>query len=215
MCTWAVHQQVHTHTHTEDSEGDRCCWVFLLKQSIFRIIVHYFCSSGCSHSLGSACPTGRVFLEKNSVQEHKRQFHYYLTWLLRNTVTHCCYFQHVFKYKSCTTPLLFCHVFHASLSFLPQTSRPEAFPHPHRLPAEGNRLGTNRPCSQVSAPPLHGCCVAAHPEHALTIPSIAFDVPELFLRHVHLLPPHFTACAVKTTEECLPLLNKNLRIHTH
>ncbi|XP_067358659.1 dual specificity tyrosine-phosphorylation-regulated kinase 4 isoform X2 [Channa argus] len=30
----------------------------------------------------------------------------------------------------------------------PETSRPEAFPHPHRLPAEGNRIGTNRPCSQ-------------------------------------------------------------------
>uniref|UniRef100_A0A3P8RQS0 dual-specificity kinase n=1 Tax=Amphiprion percula TaxID=161767 RepID=A0A3P8RQS0_AMPPE len=29
-----------------------------------------------------------------------------------------------------------------------KTSRPEAFPHPHRLPAEGNRIGTNRPCSQ-------------------------------------------------------------------
>ncbi|MEQ2203394.1 Dual specificity tyrosine-phosphorylation-regulated kinase, partial [Xenoophorus captivus] len=27
-------------------------------------------------------------------------------------------------------------------------SRPEAFPHPHRLPAEGSRIGTNRPCSQ-------------------------------------------------------------------
>ncbi|XP_035765815.1 dual specificity tyrosine-phosphorylation-regulated kinase 4 [Neolamprologus brichardi] len=34
-----------------------------------------------------------------------------------------------------------------------ETSRPEAFPHPHRLPAEGNRIGTNRPCSQVSAFP--------------------------------------------------------------
>ncbi|XP_051807853.1 dual specificity tyrosine-phosphorylation-regulated kinase 4 isoform X3 [Acanthochromis polyacanthus] len=30
----------------------------------------------------------------------------------------------------------------------PETSRPEAFPHPHRLPAEGTRIGTNRPCSQ-------------------------------------------------------------------
>ncbi|XP_051807851.1 dual specificity tyrosine-phosphorylation-regulated kinase 4 isoform X1 [Acanthochromis polyacanthus] len=29
-----------------------------------------------------------------------------------------------------------------------KTSRPEAFPHPHRLPAEGTRIGTNRPCSQ-------------------------------------------------------------------
>ncbi|XP_047202734.1 dual specificity tyrosine-phosphorylation-regulated kinase 4 isoform X3 [Girardinichthys multiradiatus] len=29
-----------------------------------------------------------------------------------------------------------------------KTSRPEAFPHPHRLPAEGSRIGTNRPCSQ-------------------------------------------------------------------
>ncbi|XP_034444293.1 dual specificity tyrosine-phosphorylation-regulated kinase 4 isoform X1 [Hippoglossus hippoglossus] len=33
-----------------------------------------------------------------------------------------------------------------------KTSRPEAFPHPHRLPAEGNRLGTNRPCSQKFGP---------------------------------------------------------------
>uniref|UniRef100_A0A3Q0R5G3 dual-specificity kinase n=1 Tax=Amphilophus citrinellus TaxID=61819 RepID=A0A3Q0R5G3_AMPCI len=32
------------------------------------------------------------------------------------------------------------------------TSRPEAFPHPHRLPAEGNRIGTNRPCSQDERP---------------------------------------------------------------
>ncbi|XP_024862342.1 dual specificity tyrosine-phosphorylation-regulated kinase 4 isoform X2 [Kryptolebias marmoratus] len=30
----------------------------------------------------------------------------------------------------------------------PEASRPEAFPHPHRLPAEGSRIGTNRPCSQ-------------------------------------------------------------------
>ncbi|KAM4553884.1 dual specificity tyrosine-phosphorylation-regulated kinase 4 isoform 2-T2 [Fundulus diaphanus] len=29
-----------------------------------------------------------------------------------------------------------------------KASRPEAFPHPHRLPAEGSRIGTNRPCSQ-------------------------------------------------------------------
>ncbi|CAG5958415.1 unnamed protein product [Menidia menidia] len=29
-----------------------------------------------------------------------------------------------------------------------KTSRPEAFPHPHRLPAEGSRIGTSRPCSQ-------------------------------------------------------------------
>ncbi|XP_017274339.1 dual specificity tyrosine-phosphorylation-regulated kinase 4 isoform X3 [Kryptolebias marmoratus] len=29
-----------------------------------------------------------------------------------------------------------------------EASRPEAFPHPHRLPAEGSRIGTNRPCSQ-------------------------------------------------------------------
>ncbi|XP_029910400.1 dual specificity tyrosine-phosphorylation-regulated kinase 4 isoform X2 [Myripristis murdjan] len=33
-----------------------------------------------------------------------------------------------------------------------KTSRPEAFPHPHRLPAEGNRLGNNRPYSQKFAP---------------------------------------------------------------
>ncbi|XP_075998162.1 dual specificity tyrosine-phosphorylation-regulated kinase 4 [Genypterus blacodes] len=33
-----------------------------------------------------------------------------------------------------------------------QTSRPEAFPHPHRLPTESNRLGTNRPCSQKFGP---------------------------------------------------------------
>ncbi|KAM9377664.1 dual specificity tyrosine-phosphorylation-regulated kinase 4 [Pholidichthys leucotaenia] len=30
----------------------------------------------------------------------------------------------------------------------PETSRPEAFPHPHRITAEGSRIGTNRPCSQ-------------------------------------------------------------------
>ncbi|KAF3854512.1 hypothetical protein F7725_022567 [Dissostichus mawsoni] len=36
----------------------------------------------------------------------------------------------------------------AKLDFTHMSSRPEAFPHPHRLPAEGNRLGTNRPCSQ-------------------------------------------------------------------
>lgn len=47
-----------------------------------------------------------------------------------------------------------CSIFYELLSFFPQTSRPEAFPHPHRLPAEGNRIGTNRPCSQVSASPL-------------------------------------------------------------
>ncbi|XP_053742478.1 dual specificity tyrosine-phosphorylation-regulated kinase 4 [Synchiropus splendidus] len=29
-----------------------------------------------------------------------------------------------------------------------KTSRPEAFPHPHRVPTEGNRLGTLRTCSQ-------------------------------------------------------------------
>ncbi|XP_037538633.1 dual specificity tyrosine-phosphorylation-regulated kinase 4 [Nematolebias whitei] len=29
-----------------------------------------------------------------------------------------------------------------------KATRPEAFPHPHRLPAEGSRIGTNRPCSQ-------------------------------------------------------------------
>lgn len=40
-----------------------------------------------------------------------------------------------------------------SLLFLLQATRPEAFPHPHRLPAEGSRIGTNRPCSQVSASP--------------------------------------------------------------
>lgn len=39
------------------------------------------------------------------------------------------------------------------LSLLWQATRPDAFPHPHRLPAEGSRLGTNRPCSQVSASP--------------------------------------------------------------
>lgn len=39
------------------------------------------------------------------------------------------------------------------ISLLWQASRPDAFPHPHRLPAEGSRLGTNRPCSQVSASP--------------------------------------------------------------
>lgn len=33
-----------------------------------------------------------------------------------------------------------------------KTSRPDAFPHPHRLPAEGSRLGTNRPCSQKCGP---------------------------------------------------------------
>ncbi|XP_024137805.1 dual specificity tyrosine-phosphorylation-regulated kinase 4 isoform X2 [Oryzias melastigma] len=30
----------------------------------------------------------------------------------------------------------------------PETSRTEAFPHPHRLPAEGSRFGTAQPCSQ-------------------------------------------------------------------
>uniref|UniRef100_A0A8D3AJL3 dual-specificity kinase n=1 Tax=Scophthalmus maximus TaxID=52904 RepID=A0A8D3AJL3_SCOMX len=39
-----------------------------------------------------------------------------------------------------------------SFPLLIKTSRPEAFPHPHRLPAEGNRLGTNRPCSQKFGP---------------------------------------------------------------
>uniref|UniRef100_A0A1A7XKM4 dual-specificity kinase n=2 Tax=Iconisemion striatum TaxID=60296 RepID=A0A1A7XKM4_9TELE len=29
-----------------------------------------------------------------------------------------------------------------------KASRPEVFPHPHRLPTEGSRIGTNRPCSQ-------------------------------------------------------------------
>ncbi|XP_054884525.1 dual specificity tyrosine-phosphorylation-regulated kinase 4 isoform X2 [Poeciliopsis prolifica] len=29
-----------------------------------------------------------------------------------------------------------------------RASRPEAFPHPHRLPVEGSRIGLNRPCSQ-------------------------------------------------------------------
>ncbi|XP_013889805.1 dual specificity tyrosine-phosphorylation-regulated kinase 4 [Austrofundulus limnaeus] len=29
-----------------------------------------------------------------------------------------------------------------------KATRPEAFPHPHRLPAEGSRIGTNRSCSQ-------------------------------------------------------------------
>ncbi|XP_075875308.1 dual specificity tyrosine-phosphorylation-regulated kinase 4 isoform X2 [Nelusetta ayraudi] len=33
-----------------------------------------------------------------------------------------------------------------------KTSRPDAFPHPHRLPVEGSRLGTNRPCSQKCGP---------------------------------------------------------------
>lgn len=56
--------------------------------------------------------------------------------------------------------------FNDLLSFLPQTSRPEAFPHPHRLPAESNRLGTNRPCSQVSAaPPARGCSSWALVQH--------------------------------------------------
>ncbi|XP_056908708.1 dual specificity tyrosine-phosphorylation-regulated kinase 4 isoform X1 [Takifugu flavidus] len=35
---------------------------------------------------------------------------------------------------------------------LVKTSRPEAFPHPHRLPAECSRLGTSRPCSQKFGP---------------------------------------------------------------
>ncbi|CAN9498718.1 unnamed protein product [Ophioblennius macclurei] len=33
-----------------------------------------------------------------------------------------------------------------------KASRPEAFPHPHRLPSEGSRIGSNRPCSQKFAP---------------------------------------------------------------
>lgn len=33
-----------------------------------------------------------------------------------------------------------------------KTSRPEAFPHPHRLATDGHRLGTNRPCSQKFGP---------------------------------------------------------------
>lgn len=46
------------------------------------------------------------------------------------------------------------NVRHISLiTSLLQTSRPEVFPHPHRLPTEGSRLGTSRPCSQVSASP--------------------------------------------------------------
>ncbi|XP_031160834.1 dual specificity tyrosine-phosphorylation-regulated kinase 4 isoform X1 [Sander lucioperca] len=40
----------------------------------------------------------------------------------------------------------------STFPLLIKTSRPEAFPHPHRLPAEGNRLGTNRPCSQKFGP---------------------------------------------------------------
>ncbi|XP_074533694.1 dual specificity tyrosine-phosphorylation-regulated kinase 4 isoform X2 [Halichoeres trimaculatus] len=34
----------------------------------------------------------------------------------------------------------------------PETSRPEAFPHPHRIQSESNRLGSNRPCSQKFGP---------------------------------------------------------------
>nr|XP_046250828.1 dual specificity tyrosine-phosphorylation-regulated kinase 4 isoform X2 [Scatophagus argus] len=46
----------------------------------------------------------------------------------------------LFKERKGTFPLLV------------KTSRPEAFPNPHRLPAEGSRLGTNRPCSQKFGP---------------------------------------------------------------
>ncbi|XP_047453505.1 dual specificity tyrosine-phosphorylation-regulated kinase 4 isoform X2 [Mugil cephalus] len=33
----------------------------------------------------------------------------------------------------------------------PETSRPEAFPHPHRHATEGSRIGTSRPCSQFGS----------------------------------------------------------------
>lgn len=56
-------------------------------------------------------------------------------------------------------------LFHESLLFLLQATRPEAFPHPHRLPAEGSRIGTNRPCSQVSASPFPARCY--HSRHIL------------------------------------------------
>lgn len=70
------------------------------------------------------------------------------------------------------------------LSFLCQASRPDAFPHPHRLPAEGSRLGTNRPCSQVSASPHIGTLwPVTRAERTLCQQSILPPPPEK-LRHM-------------------------------
>ncbi|XP_015250815.1 PREDICTED: dual specificity tyrosine-phosphorylation-regulated kinase 4-like isoform X1 [Cyprinodon variegatus] len=48
----------------------------------------------------------------------------------------------------CGFRLLHCCCLGRNRRVQPEASRPEAFPHPHRLPAEGSRIGTNRPCSQ-------------------------------------------------------------------
>ncbi|KAK5609527.1 Dual specificity tyrosine-phosphorylation-regulated kinase [Crenichthys baileyi] len=48
----------------------------------------------------------------------------------------------------CGFRLLHCCCLGRTRRVQPEASRPEAFPHPHRLPAEGSRIGTNRPCSQ-------------------------------------------------------------------
>ncbi|KAG7229843.1 hypothetical protein INR49_012492 [Caranx melampygus] len=75
----------------------------------------------------------------------------------------------------------------------PETSRPEPFPHPHphphphRLPVEGNRLGTNRPCSQKFGPGV-GTLPQLEPPVVQVVVSNAKNQQQQQQQSDHILP---------------------------
>lgn len=184
---------VHTHLHKQAGTQrilDRCCWGFFSfsfsEVIYFKITVHYFCWSGFSFT---QLPTGRQDWCIQAAWSQEAISLLFITTALisfgrkkipKTVMTLLCV---VLYEKQCRREIcvprekakiyersffFFFHsfarlVFYELLLILQQTSRPEAFPHPHRLPTEGSRIGTNRPCSQVSTSSPLQDAVAVNP----------------------------------------------------